>query len=74
MRIKQLKRQGNDCIIYETIIAYPVGYKAWVVSISKQFSGSWCDNSVTTDNKPFDSQEEAEGFFEYYVSHVDSIS
>lgn len=57
------ERQGNDCLIKESIALISVTYELFIVIHITQFIGGWTNNPIETEYKHLRSYEDARAYF-----------
>lgn len=57
------ERQGNDCLIAESISLIRVTYRFYIVIHATQVIGGWTGNPVETKHSNFNSYDEAKMYF-----------
>lgn len=60
-------REGNDCLIKESIalisVAYESFYESFIVIHVTQIIGGWTNNPIKTEYKHYRSHEDAKAYF-----------
>ena len=56
---KYIGREGNDCLIYTSVVLLEFTSTHYLVISTEQYCGSWTDNDINTSTWSFNTPEEA---------------
>ena len=63
MEIKQFENEGNDCMIYKTVILAPIGRKYAVIE-NRYEHGSWFEPELKSKQTLFENYKKAKQYYD----------
>lgn len=63
-------REGNDCLIKESIALISVAYESFIVIHITQFIGGWTNNPIETEYKHYRSHGDAKAYFNELYNYI----